>query len=110
MTDYTKYTPMTVFVYIGVNPLFPGIVKVGSSVSPQERLTRLSIAIPEEYELARDFALPTQKAAIKVERMAHQMLQTYRVRNELFRCSVEEATAAVNKSTLRYFGYRESRG
>ncbi len=66
------------YVYILSNPLFPGIYKVGMTVrSVPERIRELaSTGVPAKFEAVAYYQV---KHPRRVERKAHELLNTYRV-------------------------------
>jgi hypothetical protein len=88
-------------VYVMTNPAMPGIVKIGRSVAPDQRVIDLSraTAVPLPFVLEYD-TMPEDD--IEAEMTAHKLLAEYRVNpsREFFRVSVQKAIETVQYAAL----------
>jgi len=80
------------FVYIMTMPR--GLKKIGVSAHPEFRLRQLQIANPNFIELALTRRVP-RSTARWIERRAHKLLASKRVRGEWFKASLAESFWAV---------------
>src|SRR5690242_14116001 len=70
----TKTSPSEGFVYLAVNPAWPGQVKVGRTTNPEKRLSQYQTATPHrDFEFAACVWFPDHYAA---EREMLKRLQT----------------------------------
>jgi hypothetical protein len=83
------------FVYVMTNNAWPGFVKIGRAVDPEDRLASFQVADPlRGYELRYYRFFPDRYAA---EAAAHMALGEARLSGEWFAVSVEEAINVVKR-------------
>ena len=85
------------WIYVISNKSMPGLVKVGySSKDPEERAKELDhTGTPHPYIVEDDFLI--EGDLIETEQSIHQSLSSYLEGKEWFRCSPEEAIAAIRQ-------------
>ena len=85
------------WVYVISNKAMPGLVKVGySSKDPELRAEELNhTGSPHPYDV--DYKMHVEDPH-SIERKAHRALSLKRERKEWFRCSPEDAIAAIKQA------------
>ena len=85
------------WVYIISNPSMPGLIKVGHSTKdPELRARELNgTGIPHSYVVEYEMLI---EHPARVEQQAHKSLLCIREGKEWFRCSCEEAIAAIQRA------------
>ena len=84
------------WVYIISNPAMPGLIKVGySTKDPALRARELNnTGAPHAYLVEYEMLI---EDPFQVEQQAHKSLRSFRENREWFRCSCEEAIAAIQR-------------
>lgn len=85
------------WVYIISNPAMPGLIKVGHSTKdPELRARELNgTGIPHSYVVEYEMLI---EHPARVEQQVHKALLCIREGKEWFRCSREEAIAAIQRA------------
>lgn len=85
---------MSVRVYV-ISESKRGPVKVGISANPVARLNDLQGCNPRRLRLQYTSRPFERTEAMRIERLAHDLLSEHRLRGEWFRCWVGEAVGRV---------------
>ncbi|ALA58387.1 GIY-YIG nuclease family protein [Nitrospira moscoviensis] len=85
------------WVYVISNPAMPGLIKVGHSTKDPELRARELSSTGSPHPYIVEYEMLIEQPA-RVEQQAHNALKNWRERKEWFRCSCEEAIAAIQRS------------
>jgi hypothetical protein len=84
------------WVYVISNQAMPGLMNIGHSTKdPMLRAQELNTGNPHPYVVEYEMLI---ESPISVEQLAHRLLTEIRERREWFRCSCEEAIAAIQQA------------
>lgn len=94
------------FVYVLSNPAMPGLVKIGSSHSPEERVKQLyDTGVPLPFKIDGSIKCRDRHHAYEVERKVHTLLNEHRLTpaREFFQLPVSIAVWMVYKTAMEEY-------
>jgi hypothetical protein len=92
-----RKNPQFAFIYVISDRI--GLVKVGYSIKPRDRLASFETANGRNLTLAKTYRVPWDQAR-GFERTAHKSLAKVRENREWFYCDVAEACAAIEAALV----------
>ena len=88
------------WVYVALNDMIEGHVKIGASTRTIERMKDLRYGSPITYRIW--YRHRVEHGLFAIERLTHNILAEYAVSHEWFKCSADKATRAIREAADRY--------